>query len=93
MAGQVFGKGNGCLSTEVCNELICRNEARKEKEDTVVSRKKMKLRRLISRVKVITNNMTDKNFKLTIDKLHLLVTYNKTKEDVAIPWGKAALLP
>ncbi len=28
MAGQVFGNGNGHLGAEVCNEVICRNEAR-----------------------------------------------------------------
>ena len=36
--------------------------------------------------------MKDKNFKLTIDKLRLLVAYKKTKEDMAIPSGKAALI-
>jgi hypothetical protein len=56
-AGQVFGNGNGRLGTEVRNEVevIRRNEARKEKEAGVVSRKKMKLRELISRVKVINS--------------------------------------
>ncbi len=39
-AGQVFGTGNGCLGAEVCNEVICRNEARKKKEAGIVSRKK-----------------------------------------------------
>jgi hypothetical protein len=92
MAGQVFGNGNGCLGTEVRNEVICRNEARKEKEFAVVSRKKMKLQELISLVKVIKDKMKGKNFKPTVDKLHLLVTYKKTKEDAAIPSGKAALL-
>jgi hypothetical protein len=51
MAGQVLGNGNGYLGAEVHNEVIHRNEARKEKEFAVVSRKKMKLRELISRVK------------------------------------------
>jgi hypothetical protein len=91
-AGQVFGNGNGRLSAEVRDEVICRNEARKEKEAGVVSRKKMKLRELISRVKVIKDDMKGKNYKLTVDKLRLLVTYKKTKEDAAIPSGKAALL-
>jgi hypothetical protein len=36
--------------------------------------------------------MKGKNFKLTIDKLHLLVTYKKTKEYAVISSGKAALL-
>ena len=91
-AVQVFGNGYGRLSTEVRNEVICRNEARKEKEAGVVPRKKMKLRELISRVKVINDEMKGKNCKLTVDKLRLLVTYKKTKEDAAIPFGKAALL-
>ena len=52
----------------------------------------MKLRELISRVKEIKDDMKGKNYKLTVDKLRLLVTYKKTKEDAAIPSGKAALL-
>ncbi len=43
MAGQAFGHGNGCLSAEVWDEVIHRNEARREKEDAIVSRKKVKL--------------------------------------------------
>jgi hypothetical protein len=92
MAGQVFGNGNGCLGAEVRNEVIHRNEARKEKEFAVVSRKKMKLQELISRAKVIKDKMKGNNFKLTVNKLHLLVTYKKTKEDAAIPSEKATLL-
>jgi hypothetical protein len=42
-AGQVFGHGNGWLGEEVCDEVICRNEARKDKEAAVESRKKTKL--------------------------------------------------
>jgi hypothetical protein len=91
-AGQVFGNGNGRLGAEVCDEVICRNEAGKEKEAGVVSRKKMKLQELISRVKVIKDEMKGNIYKLTIDKLRLLVTYKQTKEDAAIPSGKAALL-
>ena len=56
-AGQVFGNGNGRLGAEVRDEVIRRNEARKEKEAGVVSRKKMKLRELISRVKEIKDDM------------------------------------
>jgi hypothetical protein len=37
---QIFGLGNGCLGKEVRDEVIRRNEARKEKEAAVVSRKK-----------------------------------------------------
>ena len=90
--GQIFGNGNGCFGAEVCDEVICRNGARKEKEAGVRSRKKIKLRELISCVKVIKDDMKGKNYKLTVDKLRLLVTYNKTKEDAAIPSGKADLL-
>ncbi len=92
MAGQVFGNGNGRLGAEVRDEVICRNEARKEKEASIVSRKKKKLRELISRVKVIKDEMKGNNYKLIVDNLRLLVTYKKTKEDAAIFSGKAALL-
>ena len=40
-AGQVFGHGNGRLGEEVRDEVIRRNEARKDKEAAVESRKKM----------------------------------------------------
>ncbi len=60
-AGQVFGNGNGCLGAEVRDEVICRNEARKEKEAGIISRKKMKLWVLISRVKVIKDDMKGNN--------------------------------
>ncbi len=36
--------------------------------------------------------MEDNNFTLTLNKLCLLVMYKETKEDIAIPSGKAALL-
>jgi hypothetical protein len=50
------------------------------------------LAELISPVKVIKEEMMkDKNFKLTVDKLRLLVAYKKTKEDAAIPSRKATL--
>jgi hypothetical protein len=60
-AGQVFGNGNGRLGVEVRDEVIRRNDARKEKEASVVSREKMKLWGLISRVKVIKDKMKGKN--------------------------------
>ena len=90
-AGHVFGNGS-CLGTEVHDEVTCRNEARQEKEAAIISKKKTKLSELISRVKVIKDKMKDKNFKLTIDKPHLLVAYKKTKEDTTIPSGKVALI-
>ncbi len=43
-ARQVFGNGNGRLGVEARDEVICRNEARKNKEAAVVLRKKTKLR-------------------------------------------------
>jgi ribosomal protein S15P/S13E len=91
-AGQVFGNENGHLGAEVRDEVICRNEARKEKEFAVLSRKIMNLQELISHVKVMKDKMNGNNFKLTTNKLRLLVTYKKTKEDTAIPSGKATLL-
>jgi hypothetical protein len=45
-----------------------------------------------SYIKVITDKMKGKNNKLTINKLCLLVTHKKTKEDAAIPSGGGALL-
>jgi hypothetical protein len=92
MAGHVFGLGNGHLGKEVCDEVICRNEVRKEKEAGVVLRKKSKLKGLISRAKLIKDKMKDKNSKLSADNLRLLVAYKKRKGDAAIPSGKAALL-
>ncbi len=83
---------NGCLGKEVHDEVIRRNEARKEKEAGIVSRKKSKLRNLISRAKLIKDKMKDKNYKLTAGNLHLLIAYKKRKGDAAIPSGKAALL-
>jgi hypothetical protein len=92
MAGQVFGLGNGCLGTEVWDEVICRNKTRKGKEAAAVSRKKIKLQESIAYLKEIKDEMKDKHFKLTIDKLCLLVAYKKTKEDTATFSGKAGLL-
>jgi hypothetical protein len=63
-AGQVFGNGDGRLSTEVRDEVIRRNEARREKEAAVVSRKKTKLRGLISNTKVIKDKMESETYKL-----------------------------
>ena len=51
---------------EVWDEVIHRNEARRENEAAIVSRKKTNLQELISRGKVIKDEMKDKNCKLTI---------------------------
>jgi hypothetical protein len=91
MAGQVFGLGNGRFGKEVHDEVIHRNEARKEKEAAVLSRKS-KLRNLNSRAKLAKDKMKNKNSTLTADNLCLLVAYKKRKGDAAIPSGKAALL-
>ena len=88
-AGQVFGHGNSCLSAELWDEVIHRNEARREKEAAVILRKKMKLRELISRVKVNKDKIADKN---CIKKLLLLVRYKHSKDNAAIPSTKADLL-
>jgi len=90
--GEIFGQGDGRLGTEVRDEVIRRNETRKEKEAAVVSRKKTKLQELISSAKTIKAEMKNKDFKLTVDKLRVLVSYKKRNEDAAIPSGKAALL-
>jgi hypothetical protein len=84
--------GNGCLGKEVHDEVIHRNEARKEKEAAVVLREKIKLPDIISRAKSIKDKMKDKNSKLTVDNLCLLVAYKKRKGDAATHPGKAALL-
>jgi hypothetical protein len=92
MMGEIFGVGNGCLGKEVCDEVIRRNDARKEKEAAFIWREKNKLCDLVSRSKVIKDSMKDKKFNLTIDQLCILVTYKKMKEDLAIPTRKVALL-
>ena len=79
---------NGCLGKEVHDEVIRRNEARKEKEAGIVSRKKSKLRNLISCAKLIKDKMKDKNYKLTAGNLHLLVAYKKGREMQQYPLGK-----
>ncbi len=84
--------GNDHLGKEVREEVIRRNEARKEKEAGVVSRKKSKLRNLISHAKLIKDKMKDKNSKLIADNLRILVAYKKRRGDNAKPSGKAALL-
>jgi hypothetical protein len=84
-AGQVFGNGNGPLSTEVCNEVIHRNEARREKEAAVVSRKKTKLQELISSAIVVKDKMKSKTYKLNRKDLLVLVRYKHSKGDQKIP--------
>jgi hypothetical protein len=54
--------------------------------------KQDKVQELISRAKTIKAEMNNKDFKLTVDKLRVLVSYKKRNEDAAIPSGKAALL-
>jgi hypothetical protein len=44
---------------EVWDEVICRNEARKEKEAAIISRTKINLQKLISRATVIKNKMKE----------------------------------
>ena len=78
--------------SEVDDEVICQDEARKDKESAVLLRKNTKLRELITRAKLIKAEMKSKTFKLTSDKLQVLVTYKKIKGDKGIPSGKADLL-
>ena len=84
-AGQVFGNGNGQLGVEARDEVICRNEARKDKEAAVVSRKKMKLQGLILKAKVIKDKMKSKTYKLNGKELLVLVRYKHVKGDQKIP--------
>ena len=84
-AGQVFGNGNGRLGVEARDEVIRRNEARKDKEAAVVSRKKTKLRGLISSAKVIKEKMKSKTYKLKRKDLLVLVRYKHSKGDQKIP--------
>ncbi len=62
---QVLGNGSGPLSIEVCNEVICRKETRRNKEAAAESRKKTKLQELNSSAKLIYEKMRNKKFKLT----------------------------
>ena len=90
-AGQVFGNGNGRLGVEARDEVICRNQARKDKEAAVVSRKKTKLRGLISSAKVILDKMKNKTYKLNRKELLVLVRYKHVKGDQKIPSAVADL--
>jgi hypothetical protein len=90
-AGQVFGHVNGRLGEEVCDTVICRNEARRDKEAVVESRKKMKLQELILSAKVIKDKMKSKKIKLTGKYLLVLVRYKRMKGDQPMPKGAAAL--
>ena len=90
-AGQVFGNGDGCLGTEVRDEVIRRNEARREKEAAVVSRKKTKLRGLILNAKVIKDKMESKTYKLNGKELLVLVRYKHAEGDQKIPSAVADL--
>jgi hypothetical protein len=62
-AGQVFGNGDGRLSTEVRDEVIRRNEARRDKEAAAVLRKKTRLRELISSAIVVKDKMKSETYK------------------------------
>jgi hypothetical protein len=77
--------------TEVCDEVICRNEARREKEADDVSKKKTKLRVLISSAKVIKDKMKNKTYKLNRKDLLVLVRYKHAKGDQKIPSAVADL--
>ncbi len=79
------------IGEEVRDEVIRRNEARKDKEAAVESRKKMKLRELILSAKVIKDKMKSKKFKLTGKDLLVLVRYKRMKGDQPMPKGVAAL--
>ena len=63
------------LLLPVHNEDVCKNEARREKEADDVSKKKTKLRVLISSAKVIKDKMKSKTYKLNHKDLLVLVRY------------------
>ena len=59
--------------TGVHDEVIRRNEARREKEADNVSKKKTKLQVIFSSAKVIKDNMKNKTYKLNRKYLLVLV--------------------
>ena len=63
------------LLLPVRDEVVRKNEARREKEAATVSRKKTKLRELILSAKVIKNKMKSKTYKLNRKDLLVLVRY------------------
>ena len=79
------------LLLPVRDEVIRKNEARREKEAAVVSRKKTKLRGLISSAKVIKDKMKSKTYKLNRKDLLVLVRYKHAKGDQKIPSAVADL--
>jgi hypothetical protein len=66
-------------------QVIRRNEARREKEAAVVSRKKTKLRELISSAIVVKDKMKSETYKLNRKDLLVLVRYKHSKGDQKIP--------
>ena len=63
------------LLLPVRDEVICKNEARREKEAATVPRKKTKLRELMLSEKVIKDKMKRKTYKLNRKDLLVLVGY------------------
>jgi hypothetical protein len=59
----------------VRDEVVRKNEARREKEAVSVSRKKTKLRELILSAKVIKDKMKSKTYELNCKDLLVLVRY------------------
>jgi len=59
----------------VCDEVICKNEARRENKAATVLRKKMMLRDSILSAKVIKDKMKSKTYKLNHKDLLELVRY------------------
>ncbi len=60
-------------------------------EAAIISRKKTKLRGLISGAKVILDKMKNKTYKLNGKELHVLVRYKHAKGDKKIPSSVAEL--
>lgn len=93
--GTVFGKGNGILGTEVRDEVIRRNNAKKEHDANEKKNKQSKLRVLQGKVFEIRDQMREKKETakdLTNRQLQSLIMWKKQKEDKKMPTNKKELL-
>ena len=91
-AGMVFGEGNGHLGKEVRDEVVRRNQRRKEKAANVAASKKAALRNLQREVEDIRASMKQPNFKFTLKNLRPLIKWKRRPEDKALPSRKDDLL-
>ena len=90
--GALFGKGDGHLGPEVRDEVIRRNEARKNKETAKIRSNKTKLQELAADVEGIRHQQaTDLLFTLIAGNLGQLVQWKKQKGNAAMPSRKKDL--